>query len=134
MSTTDNKKIVNTFIDSVFAGINPELAIDLLADECTWWMPGNLPTSGLFEGKQTIVSSVLAADGGVIKEGSKFTEERTMICEGDRVSSEWAGGFQTVTGFDYKNRYHVAFELKDGKIIAIREYNDTQYLKEAFFS
>ena len=134
MSAIENKKTVSTFIRGVFAGVDPELAVTLLADDCSWWMIGSLPTSGLYEGKQTIVEKVLSADGGQIQAGSKFVEQRTLIAEGDHVAAEWVGGFKTTSGFNYKNHYNVMFEVQDGKIKAIREYNDSLYLKEAFFS
>lgn len=134
MSADENKKVVKTFIDSVFGGKDRERSVDLLADESSWWMLGSLPTSGFFEGKQTIIDQVLFADGGQIKPGSMFVELKTLIGEGDHVSAEWTGGFETITGIDYKNRYSVMFELEDGKIKAIREYNDTLYMKETFFS
>ena len=134
MSPSDNKNIVRTFISNVFDSGNPEVAIDLLADDCTWWMIGSLPTSGLYEGKQAIVDSVLTADGGQIAPGSKYVDLKTLIGEGDHVAAEWTGGFQTITGFDYQNRYNVMFEVYDDKIKAIREYNDTLYMKESFFS
>lgn len=134
MSAVDNKKTVSTFVESVFGGINRERAIDFLADDCSWWMVGNLPTSGFFEGKQAIIDNVLSADGGIIKPGSFFADVRTLIGEGDHVAAEWMGGFKTITGVDYKNHYNVMFEVKDGKIKAIREYNDTLYMKETFFS
>lgn len=128
MSVSDNKKIVRTFIDSVFGGINRESAVDHLADDCTWWMIGSLPTSGFFEGKQAVIDGVLSADGGVIKPDSFFADVKTLIGEDDHVAAEWTGGFTTVTDADYQNTYNVMFELKDGKITAIREYNDTHYL------
>lgn len=128
MSVAENKKIVRTFVDAVFGGINRETAIDFLADDCTWWMIGDLPTSGFFEGKQTIIDKVLSADGGVIEPGSFFAELKTLIGEGDHVAVEWTGGFKTVTGADYQNHYNVMFEVGGGKIKAIREYNDTHYL------
>ena len=134
MSALDNKKIVSTFIEGIFAGNDPQRAIDLLADNCSWWMIGSLPTSGLYDGKQTIIDRVLTADGGQILDGSKFVNMKTLIGEGKYVAAEWTGGFQTVGGFDYQNRYNVMFEVEVGKIQAIREYNDSLYIKEAFFS
>lgn len=134
MSAEDNKNVVKAFVESVFGGVNRERAVDYLADDCSWWMIGNLPTSGLFEGKQAIVDSVLSADGGLIEPGSFFVDLKTLIGEGDHVAAEWTGGFKTTTGVDYKNHYNVMFEVKGGKIKAIREYNDSLYMKETFFS
>lgn len=128
MSVANNKEIVRTFIASVFGGVNRDNAIEMLADDCSWWMIGNLPTSGLFEGKQTIIDKVLSADGGVIEPGSFYANVKTLIGEGDHVAAEWTGGFKTVTGADYQNHYNVMFEVEGGKIKAIREYNDTHYL------
>lgn len=134
MINTSNKAIVRTFLDSVFAGTNHAVAIDLLADDCSWWMMGSLPTSGMYEGKQTIIDRVLSADGGQIKDDSRYMELKTLIGEDDHVAAEWTGGFTTLGGFEYKNAYNVMFEVQDGTIKAIREYNDTLYMKEAFFS
>ena len=134
LSIEENKAIVSQFIESVFGGKNRDSAIDLLDADCSWWMIGSLPTSGLYEGKQAIIDSVMSADGGVIDPSSFFANVSTLIGEGDHVAAEWVGGFTTVTGMDYENRYNVMFELKAGKICAIREYNDTLYMKEKFFS
>lgn len=128
MSAADNKAIIRTFITNVFAGADRAAAIEALADDCTWWMLGNLPTSGFFEGKQAIVDGVLAAGDGHIEPGTYFADVKTLIGEDGYVASEWAGGFKTVNGQDYQNNYNVMFELEGGKITAIREYNDTHYL------
>ena len=134
VDATDNKKIVRTFIDNVFGGNNLDIAIDLLAEDCSWWMIGSLPTAGMYEGKQAIVDSVLTADGGQIVPNTKFIDLKTLIGEGEYVAAEWTGGFKTITNFEYKNHYNVMFEVHDGQIRAIREYNDTLYMKESFFS
>lgn len=128
MNAVDNKKIIQTFIENVFCGADRQAAIDVLADDCTWWMIGNLPTAGLHEGKQAVIDGVLAAGDGMIEPGSLFANVSSLICEGDRAAAEWVGGFKTVTGADYQNTYSVTFELKDGKIKGVREYNDTHYM------
>ena len=70
LSIEENKAIVSQFIESVFGGKNRDSAIDLLDADCSWWMIGSLPTSGLYEGKQAIIDSVMSADGGVIDPSS----------------------------------------------------------------
>ena len=134
MSVTENKVVVRTFVERVFGGKQRERAMELIAEDCTWWMIGSLPTSGLYEGKAAIENTVMSADAGQIEPGSFFAKVRTLIGEGDHIAAEWVGGFKTKGGLDYQNYYHVMFELEAGKIKAIREYNDTLYMKEKFFS
>ena len=59
---------------------------------------------------------------------------RNAIAEGDCVAVEWVARGKSAKGKSYENYYHLMFEVKNGKIQAIREYVDTLYAKEVLFS
>ena len=39
---------------------------------------------------------------------------------------------RTARGDDYRNYFHIAFQVRDGQIVLAREYLDTQHANEAF--
>jgi ketosteroid isomerase-like protein len=41
---------------------------------------------------------------------------------------------KTAAGLPYRNDYHFAFRIRDGKLAAVREYVDTKYASELLFS
>jgi ketosteroid isomerase-like protein len=44
--------------------------------------------------------------------------------------SSQQGGFSAIAGSSYNNLYHFPFEMRDGKIQAVRESLDTMHAKE----
>lgn len=133
MGATENKQVVRDFIEAPSSG-NLK-AIDIaLADDATWWLPGSLPVSGTHQGKKSIVEGFLAKAAPLFQPGSLAIEVRNTIAEGDCVAVEWIARGKTAKGRPYENYYHIMFEVKGGKIQAVREYVDTLYAKEVLFS
>jgi ketosteroid isomerase-like protein len=50
------------------------------------------------------------------------------------LQMEWIARGKSAKGSNYENYYHLMFEVRNGKIQAIREYVDTLYAKEVLFS
>lgn len=67
---------------------------------------------------------------GSMPNGLRITPT-SIVAQGDKVCVEAKGTATTGAGREYNNRYHFAFEIRDGKIQAVREYLDTLYLAEA---
>ena len=63
----------------------------------------------------------------------KFTI-KGITAEGDRVAVEVESYGKFGNGKIYQNHYHFLFEVREGKIQAVREYLDTQHLKETIFT
>ena len=56
---------------------------------------------------------------------------RTITAEDDRVSVETETyGTIAANGKIYNNTYHYMFTIRDGKIVNIREYMDTQHIND----
>jgi uncharacterized protein len=55
-------------------------------------------------------------------------------CAAPPVAIEWVAQGKSAKGKAYENYYLLLFEVKNGRIQAIREYVDTLYAKEVLFS
>lgn len=53
-----------------------------------------------------------------------------MIAEGDRVAVEASSDGLHASGRRYQNEYHFLFIFRDGKVVALKEYMDTERVTE----
>lgn len=133
MGATENKQVVFGFVEALSRG-NIDAINAALADDATWWLPGSLPVSGTHRGKKGIFDGFLAKAAPLFQPGSLSIQVQNTIAEGDSVAVEWIARGKTAKGKTYENYYNVVFEVKGGKIQAVREYVDTLYAKEVLFS
>jgi len=133
MGTAENKKVVLGFVEALSSG-NIEAAKAALADDATWWIPGSLPVSGTHRGKKAIFEDFFGKAQALFQPNSVSIQVRNAIAEGDCVAVEWVARGKSAKGKTYENYYHLMFEVKNGKIQAVREYVDTLYAKEVLFS
>lgn len=133
MGIVENKKVVLGFVEALSSG-NLDVVKAALADDVTWWIPGSLPVSGTHRGKKAIFEDFLGKAVTLFEPKSLSIQVRNAIAEGDCVAVEWVARGKSAKGKTYENYYHLMFEVKNGKIQAIREYVDTLYAKEVLFS
>ena len=84
---------------------------------------GNTLISGVYTREQ-----VNAAAGGIYEafpEGLSFTII-DMVAEGDKVAVEATSEGAHISGQTYSNEYHFLFILKEGKVLRLKEYMDTE--------
>ena len=55
---------------------------------------------------------------------------KAFTTEGDRVAVETESYAKHVNGKTYQNQYHFLFEVRGGKIRAVREYLDTMHAND----
>jgi uncharacterized protein len=124
-TTTDAKTLVLEFLEALGRGDLDRLHEEFLTDESTYTMMA--PSLGMrpLEGRRAIVDFFGGAnqmfEGGG---GPKVTITR-VVAEGDAVAVEATGTAPLVNGNVYDNRYHFAFDTRDGKVLAVREYMDS---------
>ena len=56
-----------------------------------------------------------------------------MVAEGDQVVAEWTSRATARNGGAYHNRNAGIFTVRDGKIVSVREYTDTQHAAQVLF-
>ena len=127
-----SKRAVERYFEAMRAGA-PELP-DLLTDDVTWWVPEASPLGGTHTGKPAVLA--LMASGTDLYDPAVPLEitVRSMIAEGSHVAVQLVIDARTARGEPYHNDYHFAFEVRDGKIAAVREYLDTLYVQRKLFA
>jgi len=121
-----NKKIARKFIEGVAAN-NVNQMMDCVHEEGFIETMGNTLISGAASKKD--VRSKAADIVGAFPTGLKM-DITNLIGENDTVAIEVAGTGVHSSGKQYNNRYHFLMRYKDGKIIWMKEYLDTELVTE----
>ena len=56
----------------------------------------------------------------------------SIMSDGDKVSAEAESYAKLKNGTIYNNFYHFLFEIRDGRIVRVKEYNDSKHVAEVF--
>src|SRR5690349_9816321 len=133
MITTDPAAVVTRYIYAVRDGDSGAMR-DSFAEDAVWEYPGDLPLSGTWRGRDTIVDDFLGSVGTALEPGSTVALEVTsVLTAGDQVVAEWTSRATARGGAAYHNRNVGIFTVRDGKMAAVREYTDTQHAAHVLF-
>lgn len=124
----DNKSLVKQFW-VVFSESRFDDALALLSDDATWWVAGNTDLSGTYSKSEF---GQLVAGVGESAEADIEVKPTLLTAEDDRVSMEATSYGMMKNGKLYQNIYHFMHIVRDGKILAVREYLDTEHVTEVF--
>lgn len=128
MSVEANKELVTKTWEA-FAKGDIKTAFANMSDEISWLIPGNLPgLSGLKKGKNGILEFARNA-AKTFPNGLK-SEIRRVYGDGDTVIVEMTNRGKLGNGRDYENEYCFVFEIEADKIRRVREYVDTQKVRD----
>ena len=84
----DSKTTVLAFVDAMASGDGEQLQ-SLLREDATWWIPGDLPVSGTWNGHDEIFGQVLAVVGQHIEPGTLTLDVTNVLVDGKTVVVEW---------------------------------------------
>lgn len=118
----DNKALVTQFIECLNQGDTTGL-VGMYDDDGYVWTSGGTLISGKF-GKAQIAASA-GAIFDAFPQGIHFTIHG-MVAEGDKVAVEAESNGLHVSGRHYNNLYHFLFEFRNGKLLSLKEYMDTE--------
>lgn len=132
MTRDERVDLALKFLDG-FARKDLDGAFALLAGDAAISARRNDPPESAAERRRgnAVLKGVHKRVVGAMPNGLRFIP-RHIVVEGDHVCIEARGDGVNLSGEPYCNAYHFAFEVRDGKIHALREYLDTQYLAESF--
>ena len=126
-----NKELVRRYLRAMSSG-DPALP-ELLTEDVTWWVPPSSPLGGLHEGKAKVLelmgSGVSLYDASVPFE----IEIEAIVADAEWVALQMVMRARTAKGAAYRNHYHWAFRIRDGRICAVKEYVDTLYAQKMLF-
>jgi len=129
MGIEENKALVREYFRRMQAG-EPTVA-EVMDDEITWWVPQSSELGGTHRGKAKVLE--LMGKGVDLYQLPMKIQVEEMVAERDWVCVQLVVEAKTAKGRPYRNDYHFAFRVRNGRIAAVREYVDTQYAKELLF-
>ena len=120
-TSKNNKEIATEFFNSLSSGTEDYL--DFYTDDSIIWTAGDNAIGGTRTKEEIIefAQGILAA----FPDGITFNITG-MTAEDDRVAVEVSGESIHASGQPYNNKYHFLLIIRDGKIIQLKEYMDTQ--------
>lgn len=108
---------------------DPDL-LEIFADDVRYVIPGNMPVSGTFHGREQIMHMWLTVFEQL--EYIKVHPEE-LVAEGNTVVVQARGEAKTKTGNDYNNLYIFFFRFEDEKVKEVFEFPDTAYAETVVF-
>lgn len=131
----DPKTVVTRYVEAVAAGDLATIRASF-APDVTWTYPGDLPLSGSWQGRDVVVDEFLgAAAGKLFAPGEPVTIKLTnVLADGEQVFAEWTAQATAVGGGSYDNQCAGVFTVRDGEIVAVREYLDTDHARRVLFT
>ena len=116
-----NKTITKEFFEALSNGSDKYL--DFYTDESIIWTAGGNAIGGTRTKKEVVsfAQNILSA----FPTGITFNITG-LTAENERVAVEISGEAIHASGETYNNQYHFLLRIKDGKILELKEYMDTQ--------
>ncbi|WP_116810941.1 nuclear transport factor 2 family protein [Steroidobacter cummioxidans] len=127
--TESNRAIVTGIMEALSRGERQPFA-DAMADDFTWHMIGTTAWSGTFVGKAEVRQRLIVPL--FTQFGSRYTNTpKRILSDGEFVMVESRGDVTTKTGKPYCNTYCMVIRMRDGKLVELTEYLDTELVTSA---
>ena len=128
---SDNETRVREYLDAICRG-DRETAYEAFAEDATWKTPPSLPWPGFFRGRRAIFDEYFDVDKGLFETGTEEydLELTNVVSAGDQVVVEMTHRSVGLNQRPYETDHCLVFELRDGRIQAVREYIDSLYLQQ----
>jgi ketosteroid isomerase-like protein len=130
---TEARTVLQRYLDALVKG-DLEAIGKSFGQDAVWRLHGDLPLSGTRQGRESIMQFLTSA-GGLYQPGTQKFTFGTITAEDDRAVLEWrVQGVASATGLPYDNEYCGVFTVRDGEIVEVREYLDSQHAAGVLFS
>ena len=131
MNLEQQKERAVTFLKALE---NPEAKIsDLITEDFEFEMMGRLPGVSPIRGKDVFLKSTPPMLKAMFPNGLNI-KLHTVIAEGPHVAIQAESDTIAANGKKYANRYHFYVLFKGDKIAQVREYNDSNHVREVFMT
>lgn len=124
--TERNKQLARAFFDALDRCDIPAI-VDAYAEDGTVTTMGRTLISGTFTKAQ--IQEAAKGVLTVFPEGLRFKIHH-LTAEEDRVAVEAESYGKHVSGKIYNNHYHFFMQWRDGKLLRLKEYMDTELITE----
>jgi ketosteroid isomerase-like protein len=129
MSTEENVQVVKAFFEAIGSGDKQRL-LELTAEDIEWTLPGkDWPLAGTYRGHAGL-AELVKKESDTIE--MSLSEPREFVAQGDRVLVVGAAkGTVKATNKPFEDEWIFAITVRNGKLVGIREYIDTQAMARA---
>jgi ketosteroid isomerase-like protein len=121
-----NKQFARDFFAAISRG-DTAYVVDAYTEDGGVHTMGNTLISGFFNKAQ--ITAAAGAIFDAFPQGIEFTLKH-LTAEEDRVAVEAESHGIHVSGRVYHNYYHFFMQLRDGKLVSLKEYMDTELITE----
>jgi ketosteroid isomerase-like protein len=101
---------------------------EYLTEDSTW----TLIAKGAEPMRGRAIPDFFAGGDAIFEDGAPTIEITGVTAEGERVAIEGTGRGRLRNGRDYDNTYHFLMIVRDGRVLSVREYMDSQHVAEVF--
>jgi ketosteroid isomerase-like protein len=123
MSAVDNKRLMEDIFAKVATG-DGSMFVEHLADDVVMRVTGQYSWSRTFTGKESLLRD-LYGHVRAVTQGARKTVPFNIIAGDDYAVVEARGDMTNKDGVPYRNEYCLVFKLANGKIVEMREYQDS---------
>ena len=124
--TERNKQLAREFIAAIDRA-DVDAIVAAYAEDGTVTTMGNTLISGTFNRDQ--IQEAAKGVLTVFPQGLRFTIHH-LTAEDDRVAVEAESAGKHISGKFYNNKYHFLMRFRDGKLVQLKEYMDTEHITE----
>ncbi|MGI5532584.1 nuclear transport factor 2 family protein [Streptomyces syringium] len=133
MTQPDARTVITRYLQALRTR-DAQAIPELIAADAVYRIPGSHPLAGTFHGLDEIARKFFTPMGALFDaEAAYAVEVSHLIAEGGQVSVECVTRSTTVHGTEYAIDISAQFTVRDGRIVSMREYFDTQYFARTLF-
>lgn len=123
---SDNSSIVTAFLAELGSG-SLDRALSYLAEDAVWSLVQTVRNMSLSKHQ---LKEQIGAMRASFKGNALLFKPLSFIEENNVLSAEVESFGNTNLGTIYANKYSIIFKMAHGKIVEVREYNDSQHASE----
>jgi uncharacterized protein len=128
---TEPRQVVLRYFEALAAG-DSAVVRESWAEDGSCWYGGDLPISGTWQGRDQVIDGFLAtAFAHLDSEKEIGLKVTNVFADGEQVLVEWDSWATGKTGRPYHENNIGVFIVRGGRIVAMREYADTQHWERA---
>lgn len=128
--TETNRRLVQSIFAELAAGDSRPFG-EAMAEDFRWVVMGQTTWSRAYEGRQAVLTNLLAPLRARLQGGRTHTIAHRFIADGDSVAVLARGNNTTLAGQRYENDYCFIIRLGGGQMHELIEYADTELMTAA---
>lgn len=127
---TANKQLITEFL-AAFGEGDVSKVLSFMSDDSTYWVGGTVEGVSGTKNREEF-GQMLSGFSEAAKTGAITLTPKAWTVDGNRVAVETESYAELTNGRVYNNEYHFLMVCRDGEIVEVKEYLDTDHVIEIF--